>query len=344
MNRPEIDQKMNALTLVGLGYGLEFNAEIAPFNYSRVGQGMLRVFVGDDEKGVVISTSIAPNLSGSVQAHIVQGGELRWYWSGSAGSEVLDLVRNEMARIRQLCHQSWRALIPVNSAGPVVGSALARKVKIKLADGRVLTRTVPNSQVAQLDKKLWIPRWLAIEKAGNEEFLGESRLPESLTIAFDQMKEEFERQVLLLSAAARPFQEAERLEAPLREARQKAELVAAQQKAALQREVEIAKEQERQRRLSESKAKRDATVEAIHGATVTWFINVGSLKKPRFVFLSEENCTVRMRGSFVYITLPDGEELRRQPQTVEVVVDGKQLTSGDSLRKNREWMAKREKS
>ena len=100
----------------------------------------------------------------NVCARIAAGGELIWDDAPSKAQAAFQKLRDVLMR-------SHRGLIRVNSGGDVKGSDLAGKIKIRLDDGRSITRIVPASQVEALDGKLWIPRWLAIEKADGKAFV-----------------------------------------------------------------------------------------------------------------------------------------------------------------------------
>lgn len=197
--------------------------------------------------------------------------------------------------------RSHRALVRVNSGGDVKGSDLAGKVKIKLVDGSFITRTVPASQVEAIDGHLWIPRWLAIEKAEGRAFIGETRLPFVLESAIARINVELARQVALLEEQALPLQEAERINAPLRAQRALEEKEAARIKKELE-EVGLKKREAKQIKADAKAAERLANL-PIHAQGVT--VKGKDWEKNRDNFYVKEwtieNATVRTSGTRAYI-------------------------------------------
>lgn len=344
MTQETNNEKIATIKIEGRGHGFEYNAIVGEIRFKKENNNMLRVWIGKDNKGLAISSLGFPRVFEPIRAEIVKGGELRWSKDILGVIETRFLVLNQLAALRENCLQSYRALIPVSSAGSVEGSILAGRVKIRLASGKALTRVVPASQVEAHNGKLWIPRWLAIEKTEMRHFAGVARLPEEVERGFDELMNAYERNIQLLILEATPYQEAEIIEAPIRQKREEEERrVTAERKEAEAKKAELVRvkleEQAKRRRAKalEKMRERDATIEPIHNATVTWFVDEGTKKWPKVVFRTEKKCTLRMRGQYIYITLPDGTELKRQPQTVEIIVDGKPITGAESLIRAREW-------
>lgn len=261
--------------------------------------GAIRLFLDGDAKGVFIDDKFLFQLPRSSRLDMMTGGALKW--------DGLDKIKQALASLRAACLASWRALIHVTSGGDVAGSDLAGKVKIKRADGTSTTRTVPASQVEAADGRLWIPRWLAIEKAG-ENLAGEARLPDVLEVAISRLEKELALQVAVMEEAMKPLQEAECIEAPLRAARAERERV----EEAARRERERAEEAARRERAEAEAAKRSQRIRElpIHAQGVTLRIRDWVKHKGRFVpeDWDIENATVRVSGQRAYIFEGDAEE------------------------------------
>lgn len=217
-------------------------------------------------------------------AHIDEGGALRWFG--------LAELRADLELLRKQCLGSWRALIPVTAKGgkSADGPLGAGQVYITLGDGKKVLRWVPASQVEGIDGGLYIPYWLAREKTKQTTFLGERRLPEALAAALDKLQGDFERHVLMLHAAAEPYQDAERREQPLRAVR------AAEDAAQSERQ------REEYRRLREKQTARLAGL-PVHAANVRvegadWSRRKGQVLRTPWAI---DNATVRTSGTRAYI-------------------------------------------
>ena len=134
---------------------------------------------------------------------------------GDFDAQNLDTVRAWLQRLRQRCLESYRALIPVHSAGQH-SSPLAGKIKLTRADGSTTTKTVPASCVEVINGRLYIPFWQAKEKAGTTEFKGDRRLPPVVEAALSKFEIKFELSIIRLNEIAAPLQSLERIEAPRR--------------------------------------------------------------------------------------------------------------------------------
>lgn len=282
------------LKINGSGYGLKFDATVAEIKIELVG-GTKRVFVPGDEKGVVVDRgfpAVFPEVT--VQAWITTGGELKWDDNLSKAYAALQTLRDAFIR-------SHRGLVRVYSGGDVKGSDLAGKVKIKLVDGNFITRTVPASQVEAIDGQLWIPRWLAIQKADGKSFTGETRLPFVLESAIVRMDAELARQIELLKELAQPLQESERIDAPLRAKRAEEAKEAARIKKELE-EVELNKRRAKQEKADAKAAERIANL-PIHALDVT--VKGKDWEKYKGNFYTKEwtveHATVRLSGTRAYI-------------------------------------------
>lgn len=279
--------------------GLSFEAKIGHFRVRQENRS-IRVFFDGDEKEVVINR--LPAFQEHIFVYMKTGGELDW--------DSVEKTRQALAQLRTECMKSYRALIQVNSGGDVAGSHLAGKVKIKLADGSITTRVVPASQVEALEGKLWIPRWLAIDKTKTREFLSKIRLPEAIEMALSRIERELECQVKLLKEAVLPFQDAERREAPLRAARREAERT--ERKAQIKREDEArARTAEKLLAEGERAAKRIRELPALtKNVTVTgrdWVKNRGEIKVVEWEI---KNATVRTSGTRAYIFAHDEDKAK----------------------------------
>jgi hypothetical protein len=295
--------KSRRLKIVGEGHGLKFDATFGELKIELVG-GTTRVFVPGDEKGVVVDRgfpALFPEIH--VQAWIATGGELEWDGNLSKAHAALQILRNAFIR-------SHRGLVRVYSGGDVKGSDLAGKVKIKLVDGSLITRTVPASQVEAIDGHLWIPRWLAIKKADGKGFTGETRLPFVLESAIARIDAELARQVELLKELALPLQDAERIDAPLRAKRAEEEKEAARIKKEIEK-VEFIKRRAKQDKADAKATERLANL-PIHAQGVTvkgkdWEKYRGNLRSKEWAI---EHATVRLSGTRAYIF---EDELAQKP-------------------------------
>lgn len=224
---------------------------------------------------------------------MLPGGELSW---GDIGK-----LRTAIAKLRTDCSCAYGSLVQVTSGGDVQKSDLAGRVKIKLVDGTTKTRVVPASQVEAQDGKLWIPRWLAIEKTDSKNFAGAVRLPELAEVGLRKIEENLDLQIQLLTKAAEPFQAAERIEAPLRAVRQEQERLQQERKR-------VAEQAERIKLIEKAgaqKAKRAAQILAlpIYAENVTVKGRDWETKKGNFVVTEWEieKATVRVSGTRAYI-------------------------------------------
>jgi hypothetical protein len=206
--------QLHKLKIEGTGYGLNFVATFGEFKTVVDPTGSTRVFVAGDEKGVVVGRGFRiPTIC--VLAKIQKGGELIFDKSLNAAQMLFQTLRDEFRK-------SYRGLVRVYSGGDVAGSILAGKVKIKLTNETFITRTVPASQVEAIDGKLWLPKWLVLEKTREIlehtgcSFTGERCIPSVLEEGILKMESELIKQVALLTEKAKQFQAIERIEAPLR--------------------------------------------------------------------------------------------------------------------------------
>jgi hypothetical protein len=289
-----LSEYIKQMKISGSGYGLDFEAQFGEIKIVQTG-GATRVFVSGDDKGVVVDRGFSMTFPKvNVSARIVAGGELKWDDAPSKAQAALQTLRDVFIR-------SHRGLIRVNSGGDVKGSDLAGKIKIKLDDGCSITRTVPASQVEALDGKLWIPRWLAIEKADGKAFTGETRLPFVLEGAIARIEAELARQVALLQEQSLPLQEAERINAPIRAQ----QAIQAKEAAKIQNELEAQASAKRQKKQQIAEAKAQARIASLpihaQGVTVrginyeTWR---GQLIAKEWEL---ENVTVRVSGTRAYV-------------------------------------------
>lgn len=282
------------MKISGAGYGLDFAAQFGEIEIVQTG-GTSRVFLAGDDKGVVVDRGYLMTFPQvNAVARIAAGGELKWDDAPSKAQAALQTFRDLFIR-------SHRGLIRVNSGGDVKGSDLAGKIKIKLDDGRFITRTVPASQVEALDGKLWIPRWLAIEKADGKAFTGETRLPFVLEVAIARIEAELARQVVLLQEQALPLQEAERVNAPVRAQQAIKDAEAAKIQSELKAQA-LAKQQKKQQ-IADAKAQARIASLPIHAQNVT--VRGRDYETRRGQLFSNEweleNVTVRVSGARAYV-------------------------------------------
>jgi len=339
----EKNKTMIDLAIHGTGSGFEMKLNYGKIGFSRISLNMVRVFLDNDPSGIVIKTSTGLPITRTLKAQIRPDGNLVWSTEKNSGDKSIDCIRNEIKQLHALCLKSYRSLIPVGGAGLLKDSNLARKVKIKPNDGKVTTRVVPISMVEEIDKQLYIPYWLALEKTGHTNFAGKAILPNEIEAELNKLSQEFENQLSILIEAAKPFQEAAREKSILTNAlkiTREVEAREAKKESELKLQIAQAKALKQDEKLAKAKKARDDSVEAITGATVSWFTKKGSKKWPEYEFSTKQDCTVRFRGSYVFATLPNGQEIMRMPQTIEVIVNGEHLTDAYSLRKTREWTSK----
>lgn len=281
--------------------GLNFQATVGTMSTSNE-KGRTRVFIGSDAKGISIVN--VPNVKKDVWVRMRAGGDLDL-------SEV-DEFRTGLSSLCAEMLKSYSALIQVGSGGDILHSDLAGRVKIKLADGSVKTRTVPASQVEGRGRKLFIPRWLAIEKTGQQAFLGEVCLPELVEAGISALEYELSRHLAVLCEAAKPFQDVERKEAPLREARRQKEL----EEKELLRVQAIAKQKKLAQQIASQEAasaERVANLPLL-AANVTVHGKDWTKKHGRFVSTewSVDSADVRVSGKRAYI-FRAGKELFWKP-------------------------------
>jgi len=264
-------------------------------------QRRARVFFDGHAEGLSIDTrelGVMGRLKDEirVQARIKTGGDLELLHEDSA--------RAWLTTLRQRCLESYRALVPVRSAGQH-SSPLAGKVKIKLANGRETTKTVPASQVEEIEGRLFIPFWLAKEKASPGSLHGDRRLPIAVEAALSKLQNDLELHISRLKDAALPLQEAERLEAP-RRAQRVAEEWAEISALAKQRAMEEARAKEKfeevaKKRALMATAKICALPIYAENATVKgrdWIKKAGQFSAEEWLI---ERATVRVSGTRAYI-------------------------------------------
>jgi hypothetical protein len=282
------------MKISGSGYGLNFEAKFGEIKTVVTG-GTTRVFLAGDDKGVVVDRGFLMTFpQANVCARIAAGGELIWDDAPSKAQAAFQKLRDVLMR-------SHRGLIRVNSGGDVKGSDLAGKIKIRLDDGRSITRIVPASQVEALDGKLWIPRWLAIEKADGKAFLGETRLPFVLESAIARIDAELARQVALLQQQVLPLQAAERINAPIRA--QQAIKDAETAKIQNELKAQALEKQQKKQQIADAKAQARIASLPIHAQNVT--VKGRDYETRRGQLFSKEweleNVTVRVSGTRAYI-------------------------------------------
>lgn len=302
--------------------GLNFRAEIGSFKLIQK-SCRWHVFFGGDEEGVDVQHCPDFYVYGSApQRGVVT---VRLVDSVFQWHEV-DHARNVLSTLRADCLGTSRALVKVSSGGDVAGSNLTGKVKIKLADGRTTTQVVPASQVEAIDGALWIPKWLAWDRAkGRGSLAGPFRLPEPMEAALAAIEHEFERQVKLLQEIAIPLLEKWNTEAPARaakEAQEKEQQLAeyAQSRALAEQERRMEKEREQ---VKQQKALKRILALPIHAENVVvtardWIRVKGSFCKQEW---EVQDATVRVSGKRAYIFAPGKEEpvCWKPLNTIEIV-------------------------
>lgn len=281
--------------------GLKFQATLGTLSTS-IEKGRTRVFLGTDAKGISIDKM--PKFESDIWVRMCAGGDL--------DLREVDAFRTGLSSLRAELLRSYSALIQVGSGGDVAHSDLAGRVKIKLTDGSVKTRTVPASQVEGRGKKLFIPRWLAIEKTGQQAFLGEVCLPELAEVGVTSLEYELSRQLAVFCDAAKPYQDAERKAAPLREAqrqkeREERELLRVQ---AMAKQKQLAQQIASQQAASAERVANLPLLAAnvtVHGKD--WTKKHGRLIPTDWII---DSADVRVSGKRAYI-FRDGKELFWKP-------------------------------
>lgn len=205
--------------------------------------------------------------------------------------------------------------------GDVAGSDLDGKVRIKLLDGKSTTKVVPASHVEAIGGKLWIPRWLASQKANGRQLAGPFRLPEPVEAGLFAIERELELQVKLLEEAARPLIKFWIDAAPERAALEEQEMQ--------ERQAEQARRQllaDKASRLEMAKKKK--SIERIHALPIhaknakvqgrDWVRKNGNFKS---VGWELENATVRVSGKRAYIFLhgQDQPEFWKPLNTIQII-------------------------
>lgn len=105
---------------------------------------------------------------------------------------------------------------------------------------------------------------------------------------------------------------------------------AAVQRDAHQRELDTAREAASARRAA-SHEKRMASLETRENVSVVWSERRTSRTRNEQWLERREGCTVRFSGSRVYITLPNGSEVIKTRQTVQI--NNEELPAGHAVRK-----------
>lgn len=270
--------------------GLPFHKPIGIIN-TQLDKSFTRVMFDPGDKGIAIFRM--PRIPRNVVIRMKTGGEL--------DLEEVNGLRTALHALRNELLNSFSGLIQVTSGGDVPNSNLAGRVKVKLGDGTTKTRTIPASQVEAHDGKLWIPRWLAVEKTGAKAFAGAVRLPERAEIRLRAIEDELELQLKVLIEAARPLQDAERQAAPLRQARYELE-----RKQAAEAQVEEQRQRERlalKSAIQKEKSEKRISNLPVHAEDVIvkgrdWTQKKGRLVATDWVIT---RATVRVSGGRAYI-------------------------------------------
>lgn len=282
--------------------GLAFKANIGSFKVSKQDR-CFRICFGTDAKGLAILQ--LPNFSKTITVPLRSSPpEFDW--------QLLEVARNGLRQLRATCLGSYSALVHVGSGGDVACSDLAGRVKIKLLDGRTTTKVVPASQVESIDGKFWIPRWLALKKANNQELAGPFRLPDTIEAGLCGLEKELEVQAKLLAETAGAFLEKWIEAAPARAVLEEQRLQ--ERQAASARERALAEEASR---LSMAKklAQKHKALERIKALPVyaenvkvqgkDWSRENGNFESFEWEF---ESATVHVSGTRAYIFLPGQAE------------------------------------
>lgn len=298
------NRKTIRVLVCGDGRGFKYDAHIGDIEIHMTAPNLARVFLPGHENGAVISWdwNVFPE---SISKFPMTVGALGKLMDGG-GFDVThaDTFRAWLVSIKMRFLDSYITLIRVRSGGGH-DSPLAGKVKIRLAGGKDVVRLVPVSQVHEVGGKLYIPLWLANEKAMGALAKEERLLPDELARALSNLEREFELRLAQMCAEAAPYQEAERIEAPKRAARREAERVEHLEAARVEALAakEKAAEREKQQMQKEKKKTEKLRSLPIHAANVTvrgqdWSRRGGQYIKEEWII---EDATIKISGTRAYI-------------------------------------------
>ncbi len=279
---------------------------------------------------------------------------------GAGGGEVQHDLAKALAwldRMEKVCADSGNGLIHVGGAGS--GSTeKSRKVRLlarakpkgetslQQVPAAEHTLTVPASSIEEHGGRLWMPRWAA-RKSANE------RLPQPGRQVVVYAVEGLDGQCMVppdvhggIEGVRRALRGGlERVLSVARASAQEAWARHVASQAALQAEaparMEAARkaaevQAEQTRKAAEAAARAKANREnlpAITGASVAWVDYVGTSRNKKAVLSEADECTVRYSGERVYITTPDGADLVKTRQTVQV--NNEELPAQHSVRRAR---------
>lgn len=234
------------------------------------------------------------------------------------------------------------ALIPVSAAGkgPTPQSAKV-KVTARWPDperpnaidttiAKEHTITVATSQLVQVNSQLYAPRWL-IRKTLHERLqFWPSSVPGGQWFGAQQLWVEVFAPVWALVDE----EESQRAKKAVGDARQTAlRAEAAAKRVAYERDRDQANQAARVK-AAEREAQRMAGLESIENAHVVWSERRATSKRSEQWLEEREGCLVRFSGSRVYIVQPNGSQVVKTRNTVQI--NGEELSPDHAVHKYRE--------
>lgn len=306
-----------------------------------------------DEKGIWINAGILRPLL-HVGVRIGADGKAAW---------DVD-VRAHFKKIVAAMAASDRGLIRVGLAGPGPTEksckvrfswALQLPGRMEAEEMKLHTVTVPASMVAERDGKQWIPRWFAVRKSvetiegqwrgrrsgpvdpGSVRVSGlhdEQALPVEVAervAVIEARLEQLASQIEELAVRHAPAAVQQAAEAAERQKQWEAGREQRRSESAQREKAEQEQREQAKRELDEKEAARKAKMETVENARVVWSERVVSRTRNEQWLEEHEGCTVHFSGQRVYITKPDGGEVIKTRNTVQI--NGEALPEGHAVRK-----------
>ncbi len=160
-----------------------------------------------------------------------------------------------------------------------------------------------------IDGQLFIPLWLAIEKARTNKFKGSRRLTPAVEAALSKLERDLGLCILRLQEVARPLQEAERIDAPIRHKRMEEEQAQRIAMAKIEAEATRQRVAKHNQEVEEKEAKRSAALLTLPVLASNVTVRGHDWEKRAGIFYKKawelHGATVRTSGSRAYIFLSD---------------------------------------